>query len=276
MKKLALLAMLVSSSAMAETPITINFAAEIGGKPFTCGQTYSEIGASKAKIKVNDYRMFVSNAAMLSKDGSTTPISLDQDIWQKDSLALIDFEDASAGCTNGTEQINTSLRGTVPDGDYNGLTFTIGVPFEKNHLDPTVAPSPLSTTSMFWNWRAGYKFLRIDMVPTKSETTNSKGWFMHLGSTMCKASSKTEAPETECKNPNHMQIKLDKFDASNNTVIIDPAKVIAESNLEVNTPNTSPGCMSFPNDPDCDTVMTKLGLSFKDIAAGEQQLVSVR
>jgi uncharacterized repeat protein (TIGR04052 family) len=86
--------------------------------------------------------------------------------WQHAGTALLDFEDGRAACANGTAPMNTALRDTVAAGDYTGVAFKAGVPFEMNHGDPTTAPSPLNLTSMFWNWRGGYKFVRIDMVPT--------------------------------------------------------------------------------------------------------------
>lgn len=129
---------------------------------------------------------------------------------------------------------------------------------------------------MFWNWRGGYKFVRIDMVPKDKAESGPKGWFLHRGSTMCKSGGKTDAPAAPCKNPNLMAVSFDGFDPAKQTLVIDPAPVVAEADMRSNTPQTSPGCMSFLNDPDCDTVMTKLGLPFKDIAAGEQQLIAVR
>ena len=104
---------------------------------------------------------------------------------------------------------------------------------------------------------------------------DAKGWFLHLGSTMCDAASKTEAPKA-CKNENRMALRFDGFDPAKNTLVIDPAKVVAEADLKVNAPETSPGCMSFPKDADCLTVMGKLGLPYMDRPAGEQALVSVR
>ena len=92
---------------------------------------------------------------------------------------------------------------------------------------------------------------------------------------MCDAASKTEAPKA-CKHENRIALRFDGFDAAKNTVVIDPAKVVAEADLKVNAAETSPGCMSFPKDPDCMTVMAKLGLPYMDLPAGEQALVTVR
>ena len=285
----AALAALVATPALADMTVSIPFAAEIGGKPFSCAETFAGLGSTGAEAQAVDFRLFVSEAALVKADGSLQPIALEQDgQWQLDGLALLDFEDASGACANGTAGLNTALRGTVPDGEYTGLTFTIGVPFAQNHGDPTVSAAPLNTTAMFWNWQGGYKFVRIDLVPTAMMGMTAeagaeaggghgmaKGWFLHLGSTMCDAASKTEAPKS-CANENRMAIRLDGFDPAANTVVIDPAPVLAEADLTVNAPETSPGCMSFPKDADCMTVMGKLGLPYMDVPAGTQSLVSMR
>ncbi|MCU0904085.1 MAG: metallo-mystery pair system four-Cys motif protein [Tabrizicola sp.] len=286
---LAALAALVATPALADMTVSIPFAAEIGGKPFSCAETFAGLGSTAAEVQAVDFRLFLSEAALVRADGSLQPIALDQDgQWQLDGLALMDFEDASGACANGTAGVNTTLRGTVPEGDYTGLAFTIGVPFAQNHGDPTLLPAPLNSTAMFWNWQNGYKFVRIDLVPTAmmgmtdaamaaqgSSHGNAKGWFLHLGSTLCDAASKTEAPSA-CANPNRVAIRLDGFDPAANTVVIDPAPVLAEADLMVNAPETSPGCMSFPGDADCTGVMGKLGLPYMDLPAGTQSLVSMR
>lgn len=271
----AALAACLAAPALADTSVSIPFTAEIGGKAFSCAETYAGLGSTGAEMRALDFRLFVSEAALIKADGSLQPIALEQDgEWQIGDVALLDFEDASGACANGTPGLNTTLRGTVPEGAYSGLALTIGVPFAQNHQDPTLAPAPLNTTAMFWNWQGGYKFLRIDMAAV-DKAPDAKGWFLHLGSTQCDATSKTEAPKA-CKNQNRMVLRFDGFDPAQNTVVIDPANVVAEADLKVNAPETSPGCMSFPRDADCLTVMGKLGLPYMDQPAGEQALVSVR
>lgn len=260
----------------ADMTVTIPFAAEIGGQPFSCAATYEGMGAVATAVTAPDFRLFVSDVAMIRADGSLEPVTLDQDgQWQLKSLALLDFEDATGACVNGTPGTHTALTGTVPEGDYTGVAFTVGVPFEQNHQDPTLAPAPMNTTAMFWNWQGGYKFVRIDMVPTERKADGPKGWFLHLGSTLCDAASKTSAP-TACQNPNRLDIRLEGFDPARNVVVIDPAPVVAGADLRVNAPETSPGCMSFLQDADCMTVMARLGLPYMDVPAGPQSLVSMR
>lgn len=282
----------LANPAFADQPVTINFAAEVAGQPFACAGSYPDLGSSAAEMRFSDFRLFVTAPAMVRADGSLQPITLDQDgAWQVGDVALLDFEDGTGSCSGtGNAGLNTALRGSVPEGDYAGLAFTIGVPFAQNHGDPTLAAAPLNTTGMFWSWRGGFRFVRIDMVPAggmpampKADAVaqgasghgNATGWFLHLGSTGCVADSGTQPP-TSCTNPNHVPVVLPDFDPSSNVVVLDPAPVVAGADLLVNAPETSPGCMAFSGDADCNSVMPKLGLAYDGIAAGSQQLVSWR
>ena len=288
-----LAACFAATSAAAEQSIELIFTPELGGQAFSCAETYDGLGTTGAPMQVLDYRLFVSNVRLVAQDGTAVPLSLEQDgRWQVEDIALLDFEDASGSCTNGTTETNTIIRGTVPEGTYTGVTLDIGVPFEWNHGDPTLAASPLNLTAMFWNWRGGYKFIKFEMSPVMADGMNmakadhsesahgshggASGWFLHLGSTMCDSGSRTTAPETACANPNLMTVTLDSFDPATQTIVIDPAEVLSGADLTMNTPETSPGCMSFPNDADCTSVLPKLGLGFNDVAPESQVLVSAR
>jgi uncharacterized repeat protein (TIGR04052 family) len=161
------------------------------------------------------------------------------------------------------------------------------VPFGRNHGDPTVAPSPLNLTALFWNWQGGYKFVKFDTATGGRPGTtlpahpqgggNASGFSVHLGSTVCASPARTESPKAECANPNRVTVAFDRFDVSRQTVVADIGTVLAGANVDVNAPNTSPGCMSFPGDADCPPVMAALGLAYGGVPApGPQRLFSVR
>lgn len=260
--------------------VDIKFAAAINGQPFVCGQSYANVGTTKSTITPSDFRMYVSEVKLVRKDGSTVPVSLAQDgVWQYQNVALIDFENGEGPCRNGTAQMNTSVRGTVPAGDYSGVELTVGLPFALNHQDPTTAPSPLNTTAMFWNWQGGYKFVKFDTASTgvseqKPAAPNKMGpvtrYSVHLGSTMCASASKTQSPQT-CKSPNRVTVRFSKFDLEKGVVIADIGNVLSKANVDVNATGTSPGCMSFPKDADCPPVMSAFGLTYDGVHPVEGQ-----
>src|SRR5690606_37806949 len=123
---------------------------------------------------------------LIDDGGNEVAVTLtDDDLWQDDSVALLDFEDASMGCAaNGTTETNSTVVGTVPEGTYTGVVFELGVPFEKNHQDVAAADAPLSVGAMFWVWQGGFKFVRIDMIDADGMAPDN-GWNLHLGSTGC-------------------------------------------------------------------------------------------
>jgi uncharacterized repeat protein (TIGR04052 family) len=286
----------VATQSVAESqgaqPLTLRFAGAVNGAPFACGKNYANVGTSKSTVTPSDFRLFVSTIELLTKEGKAVPVALNQDgVWQYKSVALIDFEDGAGPCGNGTKATHTQVAGTVPNGSYTGVRFTMGVPFELNHGDPTIAPSPLNITAMFWNWQGGYKFLRADMASTGLSAKpamkkmamdhgskgghghdDAAGYSVHLGSTLCASASPTESPSS-CKNPNRVTVTFANFDLSKNTVVADLGALLAGANVDHNTPNTSPGCMSFPKDPDCPAVMNALGLAYDGAAPkGTQKL----
>jgi uncharacterized repeat protein (TIGR04052 family) len=267
--------------------VEIRFTAEINGQSFACGRQYGPVGASASTIQPTDYRMFVSEAQLIARDGRRVPIHLTEDqLFQFENIALLDFEDGFGPCRNGTPAVNTSIRGHVPKGDYLGLSFVIGVPFARNHGDPTLAPAPLSSTAMFWTWQGGYKFIRFDTGLTGSDAEPAAGhapgaghaatgFSIHLGSTRCASAARTQAPSA-CLDGNRMAIQFDQFDVARHQVVVDVGAVLAESDLTRNTPKTSPGCMSFPGDPECIPVMRRLGLAYDGAPPGEQRLITRR
>lgn len=266
-------AMAVGLAAQTATvPVQINFAAVVGDKPFACGQKFDGIGTTRSTITVSDFRFFVSSVALLDKGGRETPVTLTQDgKWQNGSVALIDFEDGTTTCSNGTPDTRSGIEGTVPAGDYVGLRFDVGLPFDVNHRDPTVQPSPLNLTRLFWNWNAGYKFARIDM----KTTGQPQGWVLHLGSTNCSPDKGPTSVPTTCANENKPRIVLTAFNAATQTVQFDLAAMLAQSNVDVNTKDTASGCMAGGNDPECKGLFATLGLPFGDAPSITQTVFTV-
>ncbi|MGG6297287.1 MbnP family copper-binding protein [Leptolyngbya sp. AN02str] len=296
----------VQARAAATQPVTLQFQARVGDQPFRCNQSYM-LGTPASSVTPLDFRFYVSDVALIDVNGNTVPLTLEQDgRWQYENVALLDFEDKSGGCTNGTVAMNDRIVGTVPSGNYTGLQFTVGVPFELNHADSTLAASPLNLTSLWWNWQSGYKFMRIDLSTThltgmlsnsapkherqpqhqsehgssgheqthEGDGENSQAFFIHLGSTGCESAAGAQRPSS-CSNPNRSTITLTEFDPNQNVIVADLAALVAETNLRTNQPNTAPGCMSDPSDRDCTGLMHALGLAFNGAVAYQQTFFNV-
>ncbi|MBW4506091.1 MAG: metallo-mystery pair system four-Cys motif protein [Scytonematopsis contorta HA4267-MV1] len=270
--------------------ITIKFSGKVGNQPFDCRKAY-KLGKSATNVTAQDFRFYISDVSLVDTKGKAFPLNLRQDgKWQYHNVALIDFENKTGACANGTAETRDIIVGTVPKGNYTGLRFNLGVPFNLNHEDSTLAPSPLNLTSLWWNWRMGYKFARIDFA-NQFNTLGSqpggnhqhkhdgkeegKGFLIHLGSTGCQVETGNQKPTKECSNPNRATITFNNFNPSKNTIVADIAKLVANSNLGSNQANTAPGCMSEPNDNDCMGIMASFGIPFTGKPAFKQTFFRV-
>jgi uncharacterized repeat protein (TIGR04052 family) len=250
--------------------VSINFAAQVNGQDFICGVSNTGVGTGGDDYKVNDFRLYVHDVRIHDAlTGEDHDIELTQDgVWQRDNVALLDFED---GCSTGTAETNKVLAGkvTVPatvDLDDAEVCFTVGVPVDKNHLDVSAVESPLNDPSMYWAWKTGYKYIRIDGIGYPAGTSSSGGapnpFVLHLGAQGCPDPMlTTEAPATPCTVPNTFEVCIANFDVVNDVIAVDPANVF-EANDVTAVNGAKPGCMSFVDDNDCEEIMPRLGLDY--------------
>lgn len=270
---------------------TIHFEARVGDLPFSCSTLEVGMGSTHATVEPLDFRVYVHDVRLVDASGNEVPFTLTDDgKWQYHGVALLDFEDKTGSCENGTIDVNTTLVGTVPRGTYAGLKLKIGVPFELDHADVATAPSPLNLSGLFWNWNGGYKFARIDArMPTTNGSmgtdagmdagTDMDGGMMmdagmamdggmvmdmgvfniHLGSTECQGDRATGATVSTCGRPNVGEVVLTGFDPLTKTVLADYAALVAGTDLSQDH-GGAPGCMSGSDDPDCPNVLAHLGV----------------
>lgn len=252
-----------------ERPVTIHFAATVHNEPFACGRTFAGLGLSQATIEPLDFRMYVHDVALVTAAGERVLLNLDQDErWQRDSLALLDFEDGRGSCGTGNADLRMEVRGTVPDGQYTGVEFTLGVPEELNHLDAATSPAPLNVPGLWWSWAGGYKFVRLDV-----KTESNPAFYFHLGATSCEG---TPTTGFSCSFANLKTVRLDGFDPDQNVIQIELAELYAGSDLNA-LPDTSvdsvSGCMAFGGDPECPDMFSRLGMQFESNDLGGGQTV---
>lgn len=282
----AIAASVIAGTALAQQPVTLRFDARVGNDAFACGRTY--VSASNVAFAVEDFRFYIHDAQLLKADGGAVAITLEQDgKWQRDNAALLDFEDKTGACGNGTAETRSEVRGTVPAGEYRGVRFTLGLPFALNHQDATIAQAPFSVTSLFWNWRGGYKFARIDLA-AKTSDGRPNPFPIHLGSTLCTAAGEgvvagqggghgggagMMTPPTICANPNRVTVEFDGFNPARDRIVADLGALIKGADIRANH-GDMPGCMSAPNDNDCVAIMKNFGIAFRGVP-GEQAFFRV-
>ncbi|MFN8644770.1 MAG: metallo-mystery pair system four-Cys motif protein [Candidatus Binatia bacterium] len=239
----------------AERPVEIQFRGMVGDQDFACGTAYSGIGTGDSLFLPSDFRFYVSDIRLVTPAGEEVPVTLEQDgVWQYRNVAMIDFENGSGPCQAfGNEATHSTVRGTVRAGVYTGVTFALGLPFDLNHGNAATAPAPLNFTAMFWNWQLGYKFIRVDTADDKLR--------IHLGSTGCESGGPSRPP-TSCSAPNIPAVALSGFDPDRGVIVADLKALLSQNDIDANAPDTEPGCMSSPLDPDCGPLFNSLGLGF--------------
>lgn len=243
---------LITACSESSSRIEIPFAATFANTSLSCD------GA--AGVNLTDLRFYVHQLSVFDADGESHAVELEVDDWQQSDLALLDLEDGSGNCLNGTAEMNAVVRGVTTSRDVRGLEFTLGVPFESNHGDPLTATPPLGDADMHWHWRGGYKFLRAGI---KSE--NDSFW-IHLGSTGCEGTIRNI---TGCSAPNRVTVHLDDF-VPGDIVLVDLAELVADGAFADAAPSD---CSSGPAETSCGDPFAAFGLQHATSGAADAQRV---
>lgn len=238
----ALVSLLLVACGQPAEPVSLRFAATFGDQPLACDSAATEPA-------LTDLRFFVHDVALLRQDGSAVPVALSPEgPWQSADVALVDLENGSGACLNGTPAVHATVEGEVPAGSYSGLRFALGVPARLNHADPLLAEAPLDRSTMHWHWRSGYKFMRAGY------RSDDDGFWLHLGSARCHG---TIGDLRGCDEPNRAHVELDGFDPARDLVAVDLA-VLFESALHGD--GVVQSCQMGPDESDCGPVQRALGL----------------
>lgn len=271
-----------TSSNSVSTPtndVTLNFQAKVGTANFACGTTYSGangVGTNSTDLVARDFRFYINDIRLVKADNSEVSISLNQDgAWQYQNVALLDFEDGTAGCaatTGPTTATNAQVKGTIPQSSgvaYTKIKFRLGIPLSLNHLDVNTASAPLNVSAMFWAWTSGRKFARLDFLTSGGGGYNASSFNVHLGSTSCTGTNPVSS-NADCNSANRAEITLNIPVASQTnlagvaamTLVADLRELLKDIDLNTADQGVAPGCMSGNTDPECRGVMTRFGLQF--------------
>lgn len=268
----ALAALTACGGGSGERSISIDFAAVAGTTPITCASSLSDLGTTGATGTLSDMRFYISNVKLVKSDGSTESLKLNAtDNYNatlgSDTVTLIDLEDKTGSCV-GTTAMNTSIKGTVPAGDYVGVKMTVGVPFAMNHTDQgadvSVTPAVVNNAvhpGMAWSWASGRKFAKIEAT---NSTWTASTFNVHLGSTGCTGTSPSTGLVSSCSRPNRVALSFPSFNPDTQKIAVDVKALVASNNVTVNGGGPT-GCMSGSTDPECQATFDALGL---DLAQG--------
>lgn len=126
----------------------------------------AQTGAEGRKLRVTRFAALISSVALARADGGV--LRLDG------QHGFIDAE---------RERLTFKLR-NVPEGDYKGLEFQVGLPPEVNHADPAQWPAghPLNpiVNGLHWGWSGGYVFAAIEGRWRATAADEERGFSYHL------------------------------------------------------------------------------------------------
>ncbi|WP_445152163.1 MbnP family copper-binding protein [Baekduia sp. Peel2402] len=258
--------------------VDVTFAAVAGDQPVACGSPVAGLGMNAQSAQIKDLRFYVTDVKLIRSDGKGVAVKLSpsssQLVRKAGSVTLIDLENGTGACAEeGTKATNAHVRGTVPEGKYKGLSYSVGVPSALNHTDLAAAPSPLNLAAMGWSWQVGRKFLKIE--------TADPSFMVHLGSTGCTGNPASGA-KVRCTSSNRAAVKLKSFDPSKQKVAVDVKQLLSGTMLTAaSTPmggmtataaqmdmDMSSACMSGPGEKTCGSIFDELGIGWSDTAGG--------
>ena len=260
-----------------------------------CSTTLTAVGTQGTDAAIAYMAFYVSDVRLLTSSGDEVAVTLDEDqVSQEQGIALVDFRDITSACggTGTAKAVWNDVTGTYTHTEgttYTGLKYQLGLPAEINHAELETAGVLSSEVSMSWKWLAGYRYLRMDLMPAggvlqADGTTSASLWTVHLGATGCSNAAENggtedrSAPPTGgvCSTPNLSEVSLDNFDPDSSKIAVDIAALFAGNNLTADAGGAS-GCMSGSTDPECAEVFARLGIEHAtqgdEFATAVQQVV---
>jgi uncharacterized repeat protein (TIGR04052 family) len=212
------------------------------------------LGTAGTVGKIRDLRFYVSGVALIDAAGNHAPLVLAENANQGRNVALLDFEDGTAGCSLGSTSTYTALVGKVAPGNYVGLAFTLGVPVLSADGSATVAPLnhsysaqtldngsikatplPLQNAAMGWSWQSGRKFTKIEFTANAVAPAAGVTTMVHLGSTGC-VGDPIQGRITSCASPNRPHVKFASFNPASQKIALDLHALFA--GLDLSTSKT--------------------------------------
>lgn len=235
-----------------------------------CDTPLTQLGSTAVEGQLLDLAIFIHGLEFLRADGTAIKAELEANENQNRNVVLLDFQNKDNSCSGQEKPTYTTIRGEIAEAsEIVGVRFTLGIPPELNHLDPSTVKAPLNAASMFWGWQGGYKSMRFDVSPANGISRPSDpnflgtNFFFHLGSTDC-VGDPTAGESVSCARINQPVITLNDFDLDSDEVVIDLSALVSGLNMEVDVADT-PGCMSAVQDVECGKYFENLGL---DLSSG--------
>ncbi|EIE03444.1 MbnP family copper-binding protein [Leptospira licerasiae] len=254
----------------------IEFKAVVGDSDATCGGDITGHGESHSSsvtiqhvagvmpIGLKDLRFYVSEFELVDQNDNVITLDVpNTGDWQYAGVALLDFENGKGSCS-GTTETNNFVQASVENKTYKTLRFTLGVPENLNHIDYSVAPSPLNVSGLAWSWTMGYRFFVGEFLSNDPATLGNAA-VLHMGSAGCSES----AGVYTCTNSNRAKIELtptEGFNPFTQKVQFDLKKAV--TGWDISTGSKSCHSMGAMDSSTCSLVYPNFGLDYSTGNAG--------
>ena len=225
--------------------------------PLNCLSTFAAGNNNEAWF-IEQLQFFISDIEFGSEKPGWQKANLAQTPFQAHDTVLLGTNCRAAKLQNTTSHTDNWAIEFEPSRvitESSRIRFTLGVPFQRNHLNPISQVSPLNIPSMFWVWQTGHKFIRLEMA------NKNEQWLFHLGSTGCKSASVMRTPVQPCRYPNTFTFELPMAKTTGNDLVltVDLAQLLANVELSRLT-----NCQSEQDVESCQQLFSNLLLNKKN------------
>lgn len=133
------------------------------------GQTFTN--GSGEKFSITQLNYYVTNIRFRKTDGSEYVVPQDQSYFM---------------VQENVEASQIISIPNVPNGEYNQVSFTLGVDSLRSTMDVSrrigvLDPAFLSGHGMYWSWNSGYIFMKMEGISPSAPDSLGKGFFYHIG-----------------------------------------------------------------------------------------------
>ncbi len=132
--------------------LRVKFDPKFNGNPFYLDSTY--VNSSGDSLKFSTVKYYISNIKL--KNSSNT-------YWVEDESYYL----VNVSQTGGIEILITD----IPEGDYNEITYTIGVDSARN-VSGSQTGALSTSNGMFWSWSTGYIFMKFEGTSPQASSGN--------------------------------------------------------------------------------------------------------
>ena len=151
-----------------EGQLTIEFDNRVGDDDLVLGTVY--INSSNETFTLSKLNYYISNIKLRTNDDR-------EFVVPQDSSYFLVMED--------DEESQEVVIKNIPAGDYNQITFTIGVDSVRSKMDITERQGVLDPAQghdgMYWTWNSGYIFFKMEGTSPAAPADADHKFYYHIG-----------------------------------------------------------------------------------------------